>query len=684
MTSIQAQLNHRFEQGFQAAFGPEVAIPQPLIVPASNPKFGDYQCNAALPLAKPLKQKPRDIAQTLLDHVELGDICAEPELAGPGFINLRLKPDYLAAQLALKQGDRRLGVAQTKQPQRVIVDFSSPNIAKEMHVGHLRSTIIGDCLARILEFRGHDVVRLNHVGDWGTQFGMLITYLKEAYPEALTTADALDLGDLVALYKQAKQRFDQDEIFQQTSREAVVALQAGEEQSRKAWQLLCDQSRREFQVIYDLLDIEVTERGESFYNPLLPDVLKTLTAAGILQEDQGAQCVFLEGFSNKDGQPLPLIVQKSDGGFNYATTDLAALHYRIHQDEGDRILYVTDAGQANHFTQVFQVARRAGILTDAVEVVHVPFGLVQGEDGKKLKTRSGETVRLRDLLDEAVRRTREDLEQRLAAEGRRETEAFKQEVAQTIGLSAVKYADLSQNRTSNYIFSYDKMLSLQGNTSPYLLYAYVRIQGIQRKAAGGALAVIPEDLPPVSGIRWRALAVTALLTVVAFVCMDASIRIHHELHTIPLLAEIMRLVGLGYGLWFASRYLLFQPGRRDLRGMVAGWWAQCFEPVTASGAILPSPSNATIHLETEPELVLAKHLLQLEDVLAEVEQELFPNRLCQYLFELSQKFNQFFEQCPVLKAPEPVRSSRLALCQLTADTLKLGLSLLGIQVLDRI
>jgi len=683
MTSIQAQLNHRFTQGFQAAFGREVAIPQPLIVPASNPKFGDYQCNAALPLAKPLQQKPRDIAQTLLDHVQLGEICEEPELAGPGFINLRLKPDYLAAQLALKQGDRRLGVAPTKEPQRVIVDFSSPNIAKEMHVGHLRSTIIGDCLARILEFRGHDVVRLNHVGDWGTQFGMLITYLKEAYPEALTTADALDLGDLVALYKQAKQRFDADPDFQQASREAVVALQAGDEESRKAWQLLCDQSRREFQVIYDRLDIKVTERGESFYNPLLPDVLKTLAAAGILQADQGAQCVFLEGFSNKEGQPLPLIVQKSDGGFNYATTDLAALQYRIHQDESDRIIYVTDAGQANHFTQVFQVARRAGILTDNVEVVHVPFGLVQGEDGKKLKTRSGETVRLRDLLDEAVRRTREDLDQRLAAEGRTETEAFKEEVAQTIGLSAVKYADLSQNRTSNYIFSYDKMLSLQGNTSPYLLYAYVRIRGIQRKASS-ALAVIPEDLPPVSGIRWRALAVTALLTVVAFVFMDASIRIHHELHTIPMLAEIMRLVGFGYGLWFASRYLLFPSGRRDLRGMVAGWWDQCFGPVDSSADLPPSPAIASLHLETEPELVLAKHLLQLEDVLAEVEQELFPNRLCQYLFELSQKFNQFFEQCPVLKAPEPVRSSRLALCQLTADTLALGLSLLGIRVLDRI
>jgi len=304
----------------------------------------------------------------------------------------------------------------------------------------------------------------------------------------------------------------------------------------------------------------------------------------LLVEDAGAKCVFLEGFTNKAGEPLPLIVQKSDGGYNYAATDLAAIRYRIQQDGVERIIYVTDAGQANHFAQVFQVARRAGWLTDEVKVVHVPFGLVQGEDGKKLKTRSGETVRLRDLLDEAIARTGADLESRLKDEGREETEEFKAHVAEVVGISAVKYADLSQNRTSNYIFSFDKMLALQGNTAPYMLYAYVRIQGISRKG----------DID-------------------------------------------------------------FEQLGRD----------------------------AKIMLQEETELVLAKHLLQLSEVLKDVEQDLLPNHLCQYLFELSQKFNQFYDQCPVLSAEEPVRTSRLVLCNLTAQSLKLGLSLLGISVLER-
>jgi arginyl-tRNA synthetase len=683
MTSIQDQLNTQFLQAFRQAFGDEVEPPTPLVVPASNPKFGDYQCNAALPLAKPLKRKPRDIAQALLDQVQLDHLCEPPDIAGPGFINLRIQPQVIAAQLTQRYGDPRLGVEPTKTPQRAIVDFSSPNIAKEMHVGHLRSTIIGDSIARILEFRGHDVVRLNHVGDWGTQFGMLITYLKEAYPDALTTADALELGDLVALYKKAKQRFDADAKFQQASRDAVVKLQAGDEEARRAWQLLCEQSRREFQVIYDLLDVQLTERGESFYNPLLPDVITTLEAAGILEADQGAKCVFLEGFTNKDGNPLPLIVQKSDGGFNYATTDLAALQYRIRKDEGDRIIYVTDAGQANHFTQVFQVARKAGMLPEHIDIVHVPFGLVQGEDGKKLKTRSGETVRLRDLLDEAVRRTYADLEQRLTAEGRTETEAFKQNVAKTVGISAVKYADLSQNRTSNYIFNYDKMLSLQGNTSPYLLYAYVRMQGIARKARAGvgALATRQAAIAP-SGVRWSAIAWTAAIAVAAFIALDTSIRVHHELHTLPLLAETMRLVGFGYTLAFVVQRLLFYRGRQQLWAQLRGWRSQ-FLTFTQDAATPEISTSATIQVTEDAELVLAKHILQLEDVLAEVEQDLLPNRLCQYLFELSQKFNQFFEQCPVLKAEEPVRTSRLMLCTLTARTLELGLSLLGIPVLDR-
>jgi len=584
MNATIEQLKIRFEQALVAAFGSDYAGTDAILVPASNPKFGDYQSNAPLSLSKKLGQAPRAIAEQLVKHLDVADICQIPSVAGPGFINFTLKPEYLEAQLAAIQADSRLGVALTKHPQRVVIDFSSPNIAKEMHVGHLRSTIIGDSIARILEFWGHDVLRLNHVGDWGTQFGMLIAYLREVSPEALTTANALDLGDLVAFYRQAKQRFDTDEAFQETARQEVVKLQAGAEDTKHAWKLLCEQSRREFQTIYDWLDIHLTERGESFYNPLLAEVVKDLTHKGLLVEDAGAKCVFLEGFTNKAGEPLPLIVQKSDGGYNYATTDLAALRYRIQQDQADRIIYVTDAGQANHFTQVFQVARRAGWIPGEVEIVHVPFGLVQGEDGKKLKTRSGETVRLKDLLDEAIARTRSDLQARLKQEERNETEEFINHVAKVVGISAVKYADLSQNRTSNYIFSYNKMLALQGNTAPYMLYAYVRIQGISRK------------------------------------------------------------------------------GDID------------FEQLGA---------NAKILLEEETELVLAKHLLQIQEVLSEVEQDLFPNHLCQYLFELSQKFNQFYDRCPVLQIDEPQRTSRLVLCNLTARTLKLGLSLLGIPVLER-
>ncbi|MCU0526868.1 MAG: arginine--tRNA ligase [Elainella sp. Prado103] len=583
MNATIAQLKDRFEQAMVAAFGEELAGTDPILVPASNPKFGDYQANVAMSLTKKLGQPPRAIAEAIVAKLELADLCEPPTVAGPGFINLRLQPAYLEQQLRQMQADQRLGIPQTKQPKRTIVDFSSPNIAKEMHVGHLRSTIIGDGIARVLEFLGHDVLRINHLGDWGTQFGMLITHLKQAYPEALTTANALALGDLTTFYRQAKQRFDEDEEFRETSRLEVVALQAGNEETLRAWNLLCQQSFIAFQEIYDLLDIQITNRGESFYNPLLAGVVADLDRAGLLVSDQGAQCVFLDGFTNKEGNPLPLIIQKSDGGYNYATTDLAAVRYRIQQDQAERIIYVTDVGQSNHFAQVWQVARRAGWIPDSVELVHVPFGLVQGEDGKKFKTRSGDTVKLRDLLDEAIDRSRADLEARLEAEGRQESEQFIAHVSQVVGISAVKYADLSQNRTSNYIFSYDKMLSLQGNTAPYLLYAYVRVQGISRK------------------------------------------------------------------------------GEIDLQQL----------------------ANSTIQLTEETEFALAKHLLGLDEVLSALEADLMPNRLCQYLFELSQKFNQFYDRCPILQAEEPQRASRLGLADLTARALKLGLSLLGIEVLER-
>ena len=595
--ALDTQLRAAMERAFPAAaaeLGGQSLDPQ--LVPASKPEFGDFQANAALALARPLQQKPRAIAEAitaqLLADPAFTALCLDPVIAGPGFINLTLRAERLCAELALRLGDPRLGVplavdqAAEHAPAPVVVDFSSPNIAKEMHVGHLRSTIIGDSLARVLEFRGHPVLRLNHVGDWGTQFGMLITHLKQVAPEALDTADAVDLGDLVAFYREAKQRFDADEAFQITSREEVVKLQGGDPVSLKAWGLLCDQSRREFQAIYDRLHIRLSERGESFYNPYLEGVVKDLEAAGLLVVDEGARCVFLEGVSGKDGKPLPVIVQKSDGGFNYATTDLAAIRYRFAAaPDGDgarRVIYVTDAGQASHFAGVFQVAQRAGWVPAGGRLEHVPFGLVQGDNGKKLKTRAGDTVRLRDLLDEAVERAEADLRRRLQEEERTEDEAFIQHVATTVGLAAVKYADLSQNRITNYQFSFDRMLALQGNTAPYLLYAVVRIAGIARK--GGDLA---------------AAGATAL---------------------------------------------------------------QFSEP---------------------QEWALVRELLKLDAVIAEVEEELLPNRLCSYLFELSQVFNRFYDQVPVLKAEEPARSSRLALCRLTADTLKLGLGLLGIPTLER-
>ena len=481
MNATQEKLRDKLQQALGKAFGDEYANTDPILVPASKPEFGDFQANMALSLAKKLGKKPRDIAQEVVENLDISDICEKPEIAGPGFINLRLQTAYLETELNSLLTDSRLGVPVAKYPKREIVDFSSPNIAKEMHVGHLRSTIIGDAIARILEFRGHDVIRLNHVGDWGTQFGMLITNLREVSPEALTTANALDIGDLVNFYKQAKKRFDEDEDFQEKARQEVVRLQAGAEDTIHAWKLLCQQSRQEFQVIYDLLDIKVEERGESFYNPLLSAVVEDLDKAGLLEKSDGAKVVFLEGFKNREGNPLPLIVQKSDGGYNYATTDLAALRYRIQQDEAKRLIYVTDAGQANHFAGVIQVAKRAEWIPEDVEIVHVSFGLVLGEDGKKLKTREGKTVRLRDLLDEAVSRARNDLETRLKEEEREETEDFIANVAKVVGISAVKYVDLSQNRTKGYEFSFNKMLSLKGNTAPYMLYAYARTQSISRK-----------------------------------------------------------------------------------------------------------------------------------------------------------------------------------------------------------
>ncbi|MGO8674130.1 MAG: arginine--tRNA ligase [Capsulimonadaceae bacterium] len=582
MISQIATLNARFQEAVKAAYGLDDV--DPLLVEATRPEFGDFQYNAALGLAKKVGAPPRAVAQDIVAQIRLDDLCETPSVAGPGFINLKLKTSVLEDALGAVEPDDRLGVPRGAG-DRVVVDFSSPNIAKEMHVGHLRSTIIGDSIARILDFLGRDVLRINHVGDWGTQFGMLIGYLREAYPAALTTENALDLGDLVALYKKAKARFDEDEEFAEYARFEVVKLQTGDPDSLNAWKMLCSQSRRAFEEIYDLLDVKLTERGESFYNPYLSGVVTDLDGARLLKESDGALCVFVDGFLNKDGDPLPLIVQKSDGAYNYATTDLAAIRYRIGVDQARTLVYVTDAGQRDHFAQCFAVARLAGWATPDIDLVHVPFGLVLGPDGRKLKTRSGETVKLRDLLDEAVVRARELLDSRLAEEGREETAEWRAETSRTVGIAAVKYADLSQNRASDYAFSFDKMLALQGNTAPYMLYANVRVQGIHRK--GGES---------------------------------------------------------GQSTGAPVRFVLTEPQER----------------------------------------VLARHLLQLDEILAKIAVDYLPNRLCQYLFELSQKFNQFYENCPVLTSEDELRTSRVALCNLTARTLSLGLSLLGIKTVDRL
>lgn len=424
-------------------------------------------------------------------------------------------------------------------------------------MGHLRSTIIGDTLSNLLTFAGHDVLRLNHVGDWGTQFGMLVEHLRDEFPEALNveTSKNVDLGDLVTLYKAAKQRFDVDDEFKVRAREGVVKLQAGDKEALAAWESLCAASRVEYQKIYDMLNIVgLNERGESFYNPYLNGVIDELESQGLAVESEGATAVFLEGYTNRDGSPLPMLVRKSDGGFNYATTDLAAIRHRVQMDaedggeKADRVLYVTDSGQSQHFEMVFAAADKASFISDAVSLEHVPFGLVQGEDGKKFATRSGDTVKLKDLLDEAVRIAGEDIKSRMDNSGDDDielTEALA-DVAKTVGIGAVKYADLSMNRESNYKFSYERMLSLNGNTAPYMLYAYARICGIVRKATGQS-----ED----TKIVWP----------------DAA-------------------------------------------------------------------SEILITHDSEKQLI--RNLVKLPDILSEVESELYPNRLCDYLFETSQKFNQ--------------------------------------------
>ncbi len=538
-------------------------------------KFGDYQTNAPLQLSKKANLNPREMAQKIIDYSDVDKFAEKIEVGGPGFINIFLKRQFLLDQFFEFLKDGRFGVLAVGTGKKVIVDFSGPNLAKEMHVGHLRSTIIGDSISRILEFLGYEVQRISHVGDWGTQYGMLITNLRDTFPQIEKLAQT-DIADIEKFYKESKLRFDADENFKTRSRQEVVQLQSGNEDSLRAWRILCDLSRNVNQKMYDLLDIELTEKGESFYNSYLPDVIAAFLNSGLCEDSDGARCIFLEGYKNKDGDPLPLIIQKSDGGYNYAATDLAAIRYRLEDEKAHWIIYVVDAGQGTHFQMVFDAAEKIGWLDRKKHRVdHVAFGLVLGEDRKRFRSRSSETVKLSMLLNESIEKARSVVEEKSPEYEPAEKEA----IARIIGIAAIKYADLSQNRTTDYVFSFEKMMSLNGNTAPYLLYTYVRVMGIYRKAGGTP----------------------------------------------------------------------------DLCGRV-------------------------LYKETE-EMELVLHLLQFNEVLDHISRDLMINSLADYLYQLSQKFASFYQKHRIVDTPET--PARLMLCKAVADVMKLGLSLLGINVLEK-
>ena len=461
---IRSLLSQRIE----AAFTTLGLSGEALLQTASRPEFGDYQANGVMAAAKRADKNPREVAQAVIDVIDLDGIASNLAVAGPGFINVTLAPQFIANAATTPQP--------SPNPQRVVVDYSGPNLAKEMHVGHLRSTIIGDCIARVLESLGHTVIRQNHVGDWGTQFGMLLTFMAEKG----TTSDSL--ADLENFYRQAKLRFDTDEDFQGRSRQAVVLLQSGDAAMLVQWQRFIEISMSHCQELYDRLGIDLTNAnldGESSYNDDLKATVDHISGQNLLTESDGAQCIFLDEFKNKEGEVQPVIVQKSDGGYLYSTSDLACLRRRIGDFKADRVLYFVDARQALHFKQVFAVAEAAGISNPSVELAHMPFGTMLGKDNKPFKTREGALIKLSELLDEAIARASKLLQDRQVQSKNPDIDdAELADLAEIIGIGAVKYADLSKNRTSDYVFDWDQMLSFDGNTAPYLLYAYSRTRSI--------------------------------------------------------------------------------------------------------------------------------------------------------------------------------------------------------------
>ncbi|ALD04617.1 MULTISPECIES: arginine--tRNA ligase [Klebsiella] len=473
--NIQALLSEKVSQALIAAGAPADCEPQ--VRQSAKVQFGDYQANGVMAVAKKLGMAPRQLAEQVLSHLDLNGIASKVEIAGPGFINIFLDPAFLADNINRALQSERLGVA-TPQVQTIVVDYSAPNVAKEMHVGHLRSTIIGDASVRTLEFLGHKVIRANHVGDWGTQFGMLIAYLEKQQQE---NAGEMALADLEGFYREAKKHYDEDEAFAERARSYVVKLQGGDEYFLQMWRKLVDITMSQNQITYDRLNVTLTRddvMGESLYNPMLPGIVADLKAKGLAVESEGATVVFLDEYKNKEGEPMGVIIQKKDGGYLYTTTDIACAKYRYETLHADRVLYYIDSRQHQHLMQAWTIVRKAGYVPDSVPLEHHMFGMMLGKDGKPFKTRAGGTVKLADLLDEALERAR-----RLVAEKNPEMSADELEnLAKVVGIGAVKYADLSKNRTTDYVFDWDNMLAFEGNTAPYMQYAYTRVLSVFRKA----------------------------------------------------------------------------------------------------------------------------------------------------------------------------------------------------------
>ncbi|ABX20947.1 arginine--tRNA ligase [Salmonella enterica] len=510
--NIQALLSEKVSQAMIAAGAPADCEPQ--VRQSAKVQFGDYQANGMMAVAKKLGMAPRQLAEQVLTHLDLSGIASKVEIAGPGFINIFLDPAFLAEQVQQALASDRLGVSQPAR-QTIVVDYSAPNVAKEMHVGHLRSTIIGDAAVRTLEFLGHHVIRANHVGDWGTQFGMLIAWLEKQQQE---NAGEMALADLEGFYRDAKKHYDEDEGFAERARNYVVKLQSGDAYFREMWRKLVDITMTQNQITYDRLNVTLTRddvMGESLYNPMLPGIVADLKAKGLAVESEGATVVFLDEFKNKEGDPMGVIIQKKDGGYLYTTTDIACAKYRYETLHADRVLYYIDSRQHQHLMQAWTIVRKAGYVPDSVPLEHHMFGMMLGKDGKPFKTRAGGTVKLADLLDEALERAR-----RLVAEKNPDMPADELEkLANAVGIGAVKYADLSKNRTTDYIFDWDNMLAFEGNTAPYMQYAYTRVLSVFRKAdideqaLASAPVIISEDRE--AQLAARLLQFEETLTVVA-------------------------------------------------------------------------------------------------------------------------------------------------------------------------